>query len=87
MRWVLVTLCAAALTGCGASNVVQLGPGRYRVTADTEMSQSSAETAVVHAAQEFCGRQGKQADARITDARAHTAYRHYAGASAEFSCL
>lgn len=80
-------LAVLSLAACADTGVMQVGPGRYRITEESGWTVGTAETSVIQKANAHCATLGRTADVQITASRPYTAYRHYAGASAEFSCV
>jgi hypothetical protein len=87
MRYVLI-VAALALAGCSTTEVMETGPGRYRVTSDNTMSAASAEAGAIGRAQEHCRRRGLMADTRIADAETRPyGLQSWGGASVDFTCV
>lgn len=84
MRTAILPLLA--LAACADTGVMQIGPGRYRVTQESFWSAGTAETAVAQRASEYCATSGRLANVNITS-RPPVLYSSYAGASADFTCV
>ena len=86
MQKIIIVGAALVLAGCSTgTDVLTLGPNRYRVTQEA-YAAATAETAVISQARAHCRAQNQQADVRLADVRPAIAY-SYASASAEFSCV
>lgn len=83
----LAIIALLGLGGCNpTSGVMEVGPGRYRVTQEAVYTQSSAETSLVEQANRFCGERGLRPDLRIQSGQPATSW-SYAAASGEFTCI
>lgn len=73
MKPCILVLALAALAGCGPTiNVVQLGEGRWRATADNTSGASSAEAAALGAASAHCDLMGRRMEANVARSQTRT---------------
>lgn len=86
MKHALASLTVLLLVGCSQTEVMQVGPNRYRVTADNQWSASGAESYAINAANAHCASRGLIADTSVVSSRPYSLY-SYGGASIEFACV
>jgi len=87
MKMIIVLAGLVSLLGCrSSSGVLEVGPGRYRVTAEDAYTVSSAEADIVAQANRFCAGRSQRADLRITQSLPSTGW-NFATASGEFACV
>lgn len=88
MKHVIAPFAVLMLVGCTAdSGVMQIGPGRYRITMESMGTVADAEASVIQRANQHCAALGRTADLNMTNSRPYQPYSHYSGASAEFTCV